>query len=57
VDTSGLGTKWFELFHSYFAETKRVLHDIKKVLLQDAKPAERELKPRKTDSGDYWVFN
>jgi esterase/lipase superfamily enzyme len=56
VDTSGLGTKWFELFHSYFAETKRVLHDIKKVLLQDAKPAERELQPRQTPDGAYWAF-
>lgn len=57
VDTTGLGAQWFELFHSYFAETKRVLQDIKRVLLHDAKPAERELKPRKTNGGDYWAFN
>lgn len=50
VDTTGFGAQWFELFHSYFAETKRVL-------LRDAKPAERELKPRKSERGDYWAFN
>ncbi|TAM45804.1 MAG: alpha/beta fold hydrolase [Gammaproteobacteria bacterium] len=57
VDTSGLGAQWFELFHSYFAETKRVLQDIKHLLLHDAAPPARELKPRKSDRGDYWVFN
>lgn len=57
VDTTGFGAQWFELFHSYFAETKRVLQDIKHVLLRDAKPAERELKPRKSERGDYWAFN
>lgn len=57
VDTTGLGAQWFELFHSYFAETKRVLLDIKRLLLNDSPPKARELKSRKTDSGDYWVFN
>jgi len=57
VDTSGLGAKWFEPFHSYFAEAKRVLLDIKKLLLQDAKPADRELKQRTTPDGAYWAFN
>ncbi len=57
VDTTGLGAQWFELFHSYFAETKRVLLDIKRLLLTNASPTARELKPRKTDGGDYWAFD
>lgn len=57
VDTSGLGAKWFELSHSYFAETKRVLQDIKRLLLSDAPPAVRELKPRTTPEGQYWTFD
>ena len=56
VDTSGLGAKWFELFHSYFAEVKHVLHDIKRLLLHDSRPKDRGLDERSTPDGAYWAF-
>lgn len=56
VDTSGLGAKWFELFHSYFAEVKHVLHDIKRLLLHDTRPKDRGLDEHSTPDGAYWAF-
>jgi esterase/lipase superfamily enzyme len=53
IDASGLDTSFLE--HSYFAETGSVLHDIRKLVLEGLRAAQRNLTIREADSGAaYW---
>lgn len=52
VDASGLDTSFLE--HSYFAESGTVLTDIRKLVLDRLRAAQRGLKKLPAEGGDYW---
>ncbi len=52
VDASGLDTSFLE--HSYFAESGSVLKDIRKLVLNQLRAAERGLKKLSSGGSDYW---
>ncbi len=54
VDASGLDTSFLE--HSYFAETGSVLKDIRKLVLDGLRAAQRGLDERRTGTDRYWKF-
>lgn len=56
VDASGLDTSFLE--HSYFAESHSVLSDIRRLVLEGLRAAQRGLRPMETAPGaDYWSFD
>jgi esterase/lipase superfamily enzyme len=56
VDATPLAGGKLDLAHSYFAEAKPVLLDLKRLLLFNAPPGSRELKQRGGAGGHYWTF-
>lgn len=54
VDASGLDTSFLE--HSYFATSQSVLTDIRKLVLEGLRAAQRGLEPRTTAGKGYWKF-
>lgn len=55
VDASGLDTSFLE--HSYFAETGSVLTDIRKLVLNQLRAAQRGLKKMSAEGRDYWKID
>lgn len=55
VDASGLDTSFLE--HSYFAETGSVLTDIRKLVLDQLRAAQRGLKKMSAGGRDYWKID
>jgi esterase/lipase superfamily enzyme len=55
VDASGLDTSFLE--HSYFAETGSVLTDIRKLVLDQLRAAQRGLKKMSAEGRDYWKID
>jgi esterase/lipase superfamily enzyme len=55
VDASGLDTSFLE--HSYFAETGSVLTDIRKLVLEQLRAAQRGLKKMSAEGRDYWKID
>jgi esterase/lipase superfamily enzyme len=56
VDASPLVGGKLDLAHSYFAEARPVLLDLKRLLLFNAPPGSRALRQRDTADGKYWTF-
>lgn len=54
VDASGLDTSFLE--HSYFAESGSVLVDIRRLVLEGLRAAQRGLEKREGQAGSYWKF-
>ncbi len=55
IDASGLDTSFLE--HSYFAETGSVLKDIRRLVLEGLRAAQRGLTEKRADAGGrYWKF-
>ncbi len=54
VDASGLDTSFLE--HSYFAESGSVLKDIRRLVLEGLRAAQRGLTERQATAGRYWKF-
>jgi hypothetical protein len=54
IDASGLDTSFLE--HSYFAESGSVLSDIRKLVLEHLRAAQRGLKEQQQAAGRYWKF-
>lgn len=54
VDASGLDTSFLE--HSYFAESHSVLKDIRRLVLEGLRAAQRGLEERVDATGRYWKF-
>jgi len=55
VDASGLDTSFLE--HSYFAESGSVLKDIRRLVLEGLRAAQRGLTEKRADAGArYWKF-
>lgn len=54
VDASGLDTSFLE--HSYFAETGSVLNDIRRLVREGLRAAQRGLIPKEVEVGPYWSF-
>lgn len=54
VDASGLDTSFLE--HSYFAESGSVLKDIRRLVLEGLRAAQRGLEERSAAAGRYWKF-
>jgi len=55
VDASGLDTSFLE--HSYFAESGSVLKDIRRLVLEGLRAAQRGLTEKRADAdGRYWKF-
>jgi esterase/lipase superfamily enzyme len=54
VDASSVRTDF--IGHGYFAESLSVLADIKKLLLEDATPDLRNLRPAKLANLQYWII-
>jgi esterase/lipase superfamily enzyme len=52
VDASGLDTSFLE--HSYFAESRSVLTDIRKLVLEQLRAAQRGLEKLTAAGADYW---
>ena len=52
IDASGLDTSFLE--HSYFAESGTVLTDIRKLVLEQLRAAQRGLKQLSASGIDYW---
>lgn len=52
IDASGLDTSFLE--HSYFAESGTVLTDIRKLVLEQLRAAQRGLKKLSASGVDYW---
>ncbi len=52
IDASGLDTSFLE--HSYFAESGTVLKDIRKLVLEQLRAAQRGLKKLSVSGQDYW---
>lgn len=55
VDASGLDTSFLE--HSYFAESGSVLKDIRRLVLEGLRAAQRGLEERHESAGRYWKFS
>ena len=56
IDASGVNGDWFSLSHSYFANTQKVLDDIKALLVQGARPDDDLRSRALTKDGNYWKF-
>lgn len=54
VDASGLDTSFLE--HSYFAESGSVLTDIRRLVLEGLRAAERGLERREAGAASFWKF-
>jgi esterase/lipase superfamily enzyme len=54
VDASGLDTSFLE--HSYFAESGSVLKDIRRLVLEGLRAAQRGLEEQGAAAGRYWKF-
>ncbi|SMO54370.1 alpha/beta hydrolase [Gracilimonas mengyeensis] len=55
IDASNINPpKWLD--HSYVFETKPLISDLKRVIYQNDGPEVRDLKQRKKNGIDYWVF-
>lgn len=54
VDASGLDTSFLE--HSYFAENGSVLKDIRRLVLEGLRAAQRGLAEKQAAAGRYWKF-
>lgn len=55
VDASGLDTSFLE--HSYFASSGTVLKDIRKLVLEQLRAAQRGLEKLSTAGADYWKID
>lgn len=55
IDASGLDTSFLE--HSYFAESGTVLQDIRKLVREQLRAAQRGLQPLSAAGRDYWKIN
>jgi esterase/lipase superfamily enzyme len=56
VDATPLAGGKLDLAHSYFAEAKPVLLDLKRLILFNAPPGSRALRQRDAADGKYWTF-